>query len=57
MKTNSIKNETPFFDHSFDKGRLKKWITKIYYETTFTEDITILNFVETLKNIGNSLQL
>ena len=52
MKTNSITNQTPFFDHCFDKGRLKKWITQIYYETIFTEDVTILNFVERLKTIG-----
>ena len=52
MNNNSANQEIPFFDHCFDKGRLKKWITKIYYETIFTEDLTILNFVETLKTIG-----
>ncbi len=50
---NKIKNtEIPFFDHCFDKNRLKKWIKKIYTETLFTEDLTILNFIETLKTIG-----
>ena len=44
--------QVPFFDHCFDKTRLKKWIAQLYYETTCTEDLTILNFVEALKTIG-----
>ena len=48
----NMKSDIPFFDHCFDKGRLKKWITKIYFDTTRTEDLTLLNFIEKLKNIG-----
>ena len=44
--------DVPFFDHCFDKNRLKNWLTKIYYETLLTEDLTVLNFVETLKILG-----
>ena len=46
--------EIPFFDHCFDKGRLKKWINQLYAETARTEDLTILNFVERLKLVRNS---
>lgn len=48
----NMKSDIAFFDHCFDKGRLKKWITKIYFDTTVTEDLTLLNFIEKLKNIG-----
>lgn len=47
-----MKNNLPFFDHCFDKKRLQKWISKLYYETKFTEDLTIVNFIEKLKQIG-----
>lgn len=47
-----MRKTIPFFDHCFDKNRLKKWIRQIYYETLKTEDLTILNFIETLKDIG-----
>ena len=52
MKNKRINKQIPFFDHCFDKSRLKKWISQLYYETINTEDLTILNFVETLKTIG-----
>lgn len=52
MKKKRVIKEVPFFDHCFDKTRLKKWISQLYYETICTEDLTILNFVEALKTIG-----
>lgn len=45
-------NQIPFFDHCFDKTRLKKWITKLYYESIVTEDLTILNIIEIIKDTG-----
>ena len=52
MKNQRVIKQIPFFDHCFDKTRLKKWISQLYYETICTEDLTILNFVEALKTIG-----
>lgn len=52
MKNKRVIKQVPFFDHCFDKTRLKKWISQLYYETICTEDLTILNFVEALKTIG-----
>ena len=52
MKNKRVVKQVPFFDHCFDKTRLKKWISQLYYETICTEDLTILNFVEALKTIG-----
>lgn len=52
MKKKRVVKQVPFFDHCFDKNRLKKWISHLYYETICTEDLTILNFVEALKTIG-----
>nr|YP_010455842.1 RNA polymerase beta subunit [Tetraselmis marina]UUA64518.1 RNA polymerase beta subunit [Tetraselmis marina] len=48
----NTKTNIAFFDHCFDKNRLKKWINKIYLDTTFTDDLTLLNFIEKLKNLG-----
>ena len=50
LQTNS--DQLPFFDHCFDKNRLKHWIKNIYYETLRTEDLTIIEFIEALKNLG-----
>lgn len=44
--------QLPFLNYCFDKNRLKNWITKLYYESIQTEDITILNFIEALKTLG-----
>jgi hypothetical protein len=47
-----MKLKLPFFDHCFDKTRMKKLIGKLYYETAVTENLTIVSFMDKMKTIG-----